>query len=158
MVEGRVVVERVEVLLRHVDAFEHTLANGDARHHDDEFLESVSLVQLEDGAKIDVSLARAGLHLDRELTPLKGGDLLDFVGLLHGLDVPEDVLIANVEPVSQPKLGLEKPAYLNGLERNRPGLRIGLAFYRPDDSVDGFLLVLKRGIELEFHAPALKPS
>jgi hypothetical protein len=37
------------------------------RHHDDELGEAVALVQLEDGAQIDVGLAGAGLHLHGEI-------------------------------------------------------------------------------------------
>lgn len=71
MVKGCVVVERMKVFLRHIDALEHALSNGNTRHHDDEFLETVGLVQFEDGAKIDIGLAGSGLHLDREFSSLK---------------------------------------------------------------------------------------
>ena len=63
MLEGQVVVERTEVLSGDLDVLQHALADGHAGHHDDELLESVATRQLEDGAQIDIGLARAGLHL-----------------------------------------------------------------------------------------------
>ena len=67
MLEGQVVVERPEVLGGDLDVLEHAFADGDARHDDDELLEAVAPRQLEDRAQVDVGLARAGLHLDREM-------------------------------------------------------------------------------------------
>ena len=114
MLEGRILVERLEMLLHHFDALEHALADGDARHHNDEFLESVCLVQLEKGAQIDIGFSGAGLHFDRQVQsvrkdllvfrPIKTGRclhdarnscgpnqsrrLFDAVALLHAMDVP----------------------------------------------------------------------
>ena len=79
----------VEVVARDVDILEHALADGDARHDDDEFLEAVGLVQLEDRAEIDIGLAGARFHFDGELASLKGGYLLDLIGFLYPLDVFE---------------------------------------------------------------------
>ena len=58
------------MLLHHLDALEDAFADRDARHDDNEFLETVGLVQLEDRPEIDVSLAGSGLHLHRELHAL----------------------------------------------------------------------------------------
>ena len=93
VIERRLVVERLEMLLRHVDALEHAFADGDARHDDDEFPEAVGLVQLEDRAQIDVGLAGAGLHLDGEFAALKRRDLLDVVRFLNRLDILENFVI-----------------------------------------------------------------
>ena len=93
VIERRLVVERLEMLLRHVDALEHAFADGDARHDDDELSEAVGLVQLEDGAEIDVGLAGAGLHLDGKLAALKRRDLLDVVCFLDRMDVLENFVI-----------------------------------------------------------------
>ena len=67
VLERQVVVERAEVLGGDLDVLQHAFADGHARHHDDELLEAVAPRQLEDGAQIDVGLARAGLHLHREV-------------------------------------------------------------------------------------------
>ena len=45
----------------------HALADGDARHDDDELAPAVALVQLEDRLDVAVGLAGAGLHLDVEI-------------------------------------------------------------------------------------------
>ena len=84
------------MLFHHVDALEHALADGDARHDDDEFPEAVGLVQLENRAEIDVGLAGAGLHLDGELAALKRRDLLDLVGFLNRMDVLEDLIVRQI--------------------------------------------------------------
>ena len=47
-------------------------ADGHAGHDDDELLEAVALGQLEDGAQVDVGLARAGLHLHGEVGAAAG--------------------------------------------------------------------------------------
>ena len=67
MLEGKVVIEGVEVLGSDLDVLEHAFADGDAGHHDDELLETVAPRQLEDGAQVDVSFAGARLHLHREM-------------------------------------------------------------------------------------------
>ena len=67
MLEWQVVVERPEMLGGDLDVLEHAFADGDARHDDDELLEAVAARQLEDRPQIDVGLARARFHLDREM-------------------------------------------------------------------------------------------
>ena len=67
VLERQVVVECPEMLGRDLDVLEHALADGHARHHDDELLEAVAPRQLEDRAQVDVGLAGAGLHLDGEM-------------------------------------------------------------------------------------------
>ena len=67
VVEGRIVVQGREMFLRHIDARQHALADRYARYHDDELLEAVLLVQLKDGAEIDIGLAGSGFHLNGEV-------------------------------------------------------------------------------------------
>ena len=54
------------MLLHHVDALEHALADGDARHDDDEFPEAVRLVQLQ------AALLKAGADIAREAVRVVG--------------------------------------------------------------------------------------
>ena len=68
ILEGDVGVERTEMFLHHLERFVNTLFDGDGRHNDDELVEAVTLVQLEHRAQINVGLARAGLHLNGEVT------------------------------------------------------------------------------------------
>ena len=50
----------------HLKALDHTFVDGDARDYDDELAKSVMLAQLVDRTQVDICLAGAGLHLDRE--------------------------------------------------------------------------------------------
>ena len=68
VVERRAVVKRLEVLARGLEALEDALADGNARHDDDELRDAVAAVQLVDGADVHVGLAGAGLHLDGEVS------------------------------------------------------------------------------------------
>ena len=67
VLERQVVVERAEMLGGDLDVLQHAFADGNARHNDDELLEAVAPRQLEDRSQINVGLACAGLHLDREV-------------------------------------------------------------------------------------------
>ena len=62
-----IVVKLTKMLLRDVERLLHTLFDGVARHDDGELREAVPLVQFQQGAQIDVRLARARLHLDVEM-------------------------------------------------------------------------------------------
>ena len=126
VLEGQVVVERAEVLGGDLDVLEHALADGDARHDDDELLEAVAPRQLEDGAQVDVGLAGAGLHLDREvraaadwlagaieqvprLQGAAGIGHLDVVARLDGARVGAQPLLGQQQAVTHPQLGAVLP-------------------------------------------------
>lgn len=66
-VEGWVAIQALEMLVREAKVGHDALTNGDARHDDDEFFETVDTIQFVHGAEIGVGFARAGLHLDREI-------------------------------------------------------------------------------------------
>ena len=112
VIERRFLVKRLEMLFCHVDALENAFADRDARHDNDELLEAVGLAKLENRAEIDVRLAGAGLHFYREFPALQGRDFLDIVGFLNRMDILEDFIIRQIEPVAHAKLGLEQSADL----------------------------------------------
>lgn len=55
------------MLLGVLEALVDALTDGHARHHDDELRPAVEAVQLEHRLRVDLGLARAGLHLHIEL-------------------------------------------------------------------------------------------
>ena len=55
-----------------LDVFQHALADRDAGHDDDEFLEAVSARKFEDGPQVNVGLAGAGFHLDGKVRTAPG--------------------------------------------------------------------------------------
>ena len=66
--EARLLVVRLQkVRGRDLQRLGHTLADGNAGHHDDELAPAVLLVQLKDGLDVAISLAGAGFHLDIEI-------------------------------------------------------------------------------------------
>ena len=86
--QRRVVVEKVEVSLHAPEALLDALADGHARHDDDELCQPVAAVEFVNGADIAVGLARARLHLHGEVAKapvggharrLQGVALLDLV-------------------------------------------------------------------------------
>ena len=56
-----------EVLLRLLESLHHACADGDGVDQDDELAQAIGLGELQRGGDVDVCLAGAGLHLDREV-------------------------------------------------------------------------------------------
>ena len=180
MLEGRVLVERLEMLLHHVDALEHALADGDARHDNDEFLESVCLVQLENGAQIDIGFSGSGLHFDGQVRPVRkellvfrpirtgrrlhdalgsrwpnaGRGLFDAVALLHAMDVPRQLAFRDQQAIGDAEFGLKQASGLECIERRSLGAGEWLAIERVHDGIDRVKLILKRRIKSKLHSAA----
>ena len=78
-----------EILAHAVEAAEHALTDGDARHYDDELRPAIELVQLEHRLDIGERLARSRLHLDgqRAAVTLQLVDGLQTKRGLHPADV-----------------------------------------------------------------------
>ena len=55
-----------EVFLKHVETLGHTLADGYAGHHNDEFAPAEAAVEFKHRFDIDIGLARTRFHLDVE--------------------------------------------------------------------------------------------
>ena len=56
-----------KVLGRDLQRLGHSLADCNARHHDDELAPSILLVQLENSVDVAIGLARASFHFDIEI-------------------------------------------------------------------------------------------
>ena len=91
------------MLARGLEALEDALADGDARHDDDELGDAVAAVQLVDGADVDVGLAGARLHLDGEVAQAPVGEDVgrgEATILLHGVQVVEELAGRHAELVA----------------------------------------------------------
>ena len=138
-------------------ALQHTLADGDAGHNNDEFLEAVALVQFKNRAEVDVCLASAGLHLDRELTSLKRTSALDAVALLHSTNIRQKLRIIQHQVIADPVLRKDDAARRGRTDlEGRLSERLTVEHIR--DRAYGVRLVGERRIELELHhGSGLKP-
>ena len=167
---GQVVVEGAEVLGGDLEVLEHALADRHARHHDDELEEAVAARQLVDRAQVDVGLAGAGLHLDREVRAAAGdvrGPVeelpgfrrragvrdLDVVALLDGAQVLAQPLLREEKLVAHPQLAAllpgEQAAPFAHVDHGVFGRALRLALEQVDHRIDGSALEGLVGVELD---------
>ena len=103
VIERCAVVERFEVLARGLEALEDALADGHARHDDDELGDAIAAVELVDGADVHVGLAGARFHLDGEVAQTPVGEDVgrrEAALLLHGVQVVEELAWRHAELVA----------------------------------------------------------
>ena len=156
-----IVVKLTKMLLRDVERLLHALLDGVARHDDGELREAVPLVQFQQGAQIDVRLARARLHLDvemqflpetfrlRQAVPrLDGTHILQQIFLVKTQKIPH-ALLCTVEVLSCGELLFQIIGY-----REKRRLR-RLSLKHVADGGNSFLLVGKGRIELQLHHASL---
>ena len=107
------------MLAHGLEALEDALADGHARHDDDELGDAIAAVQLVDGADVHVGLAGARLHLDGEVAQAPVGEDIcrrEAALLLHGMQVVEELagrhaeLVAVADGVEQFRLSAGKHA------------------------------------------------
>ncbi len=82
-------------MLRHTaETLLHALADGDARHHDDELAPAVAAVQFVHRLDVGVGLARTRLHLygQRKAVALQSVNGPQALGHLYGADVVHDAV------------------------------------------------------------------
>lgn len=97
------VIELLEVRLGALEGLDYALANGHARHDDDELREPVLLVELENGPNIDIRLARSGLHLHREISESSVCDDLcarKAILLLHKVQILRELPVGYTQAIS----------------------------------------------------------
>ena len=120
---------------------------------DDEFGEPKALVHLEDGAQIDIGLARARFHFDREVHRLERGIAGQRRTVLHCVQIAEDFVIEQRQAVSIAH-GLFGKREL-ARNRGRSDGESGSVDLLPDKQVahrlDRGELVRKVSFELELH-------
>ena len=68
-------------------------------------VEAVALVQLENRAQVDIGLAGPRLHLHGEVPRIQGGRGRQTIAELDVLQVFEDFLIAQTQPVADAQAG-----------------------------------------------------
>ena len=67
IVVGYIVIQFFKMLLRYLQGFVYPFLDGNTRHHDDEFRESIGPVQLHYSPEIHIGLACTGFHLNIEV-------------------------------------------------------------------------------------------
>ena len=120
VVERRAIVERLEVPAGCLEALEDALADGDARHDDDELGDAIAAVELVDGADVHVGLAGARLHLDGEVAQAPVGEDVgcrEAAILLHSVQVVEELTRRNTElvAVANHELADRRLAFASGI-------------------------------------------
>ena len=104
IVEWRVGVEAAEMLLGDLERLVHALLDRHRWNHDHELGEAVATVQLEDGAQVDVGLARAGLHLDREIARRQRGRRAQAVAELDVAQIGKDLVVEQRQSVADAEI------------------------------------------------------
>ncbi len=142
VIEGHVVVQCFEVILGNLDALQYSFTDSYAGHDDNEFVEAVGPAQLEDSAQIDIGLARAGLHFDREIQPLQSTDLLDIVGFLNPIHISQQGLFRQGQMIADTQLRWTD-AFAIGMAKLEACLSYRLPVEHTYDRVDCVLLVFE---------------
>lgn len=163
--ERHPVIQLAEVLTGLLDRLLHPLAYRDRGHHDHELGEAIAPVQLEDGAQVNIGLARPRLHFDGEVHAivaltaalvalhLQRGRELHGVALLHDVQVLQHLFGQQVEAVGV----AEQPLVVFQFARDLAGgdgeqrLPLLLSGEQVHNRVNRGLLVRKVGLEDELH-------
>ena len=149
-VQRRVAVERLEMLLRQRNRVQHALANGHARHDDDELLPTVTRVEFKQRPQINVGLARARLHLHGEVQARQFLVRLNFVLRLNPSDVAQNRLVAQRQRIAHAHFREQFAAERVALPlQRRPRER--LASKHVHHGADGVQLELLMAVEFDFH-------
>ena len=88
------------MVLGDLERLEDALLDGDRGDDDDELGEPVALVEAEDGAEVDVGLARARLHLDGEVARGERRRRAEAVADLDAAEVGEQLVVQEREAVA----------------------------------------------------------
>ena len=151
-------IDALEVLLGDLQRLVDAFLDGHRRHHDDELGEAVALVQLEDRAQVDVGLAGAGLHLNREVAGRQRAGRRQAVAQLHAAQVVQQLLIHQGQAVAQALVGVghaQRQLLVGQLHSDSElGAADLLATEQVADRLDGLKLVVQVGFKVEFHQQA----
>jgi hypothetical protein len=107
-VEGRARVEPLQMIGGGLKGVIDAFLDRHRGHHDDEFGEAEASVQLEDGAQIDVGLARAGLHLHGEVAGREPGRGRQSMSELDGVQVSQQLIVEQRQPVADAEVAFEQ--------------------------------------------------
>ena len=143
------------MLLRDLERLVDAFLDRHRRHDDHELGEAVPLVQLEDRAQIDVGLAGAGLHLDREVA---GGERADGGRPLRSwmaLRFSSSSSSSSVRRLPMPRSFSQAQAKLRGPTASRVTVnsvrQISWPRKRSQTASIACELVVEIGLEVQFH-------
>ena len=143
------------MVLRDLEGFVDTLLDGDRWDDNDELGEAETAVQLEYCPKVDVGLARACLHLDREVARRERIRRPEAVAKLDVVKIGQNLVIQQRQPVAKPEVVFQAgESRLAAAKLARHG-ELGPADFLAAEEVAGRLdrgeLVVEIGFEVEFH-------
>ena len=143
------------MVLRDLEGLVDAFLDRNRRHDDDELREPEPLVQLEDGAQVDVRLARAGLHLHREVRRVQVSRRGQPIAELDLVEVLVDLVIEERQAVTDAQAALdEAQAELttDGLVRDGElGPTDLLTAEEVTHCFDGSQLEVELGFEVKLH-------
>ena len=96
--------------------FQHTFTDDDTRYDDDELLETVAFVEFKDRLQIDIGFSCHGPPSRWKVTALEFGDFLNAVRFLNAMNVFQESVVRETNPVREPKFCLEPATNLKRLE------------------------------------------
>ena len=133
----------------------HALLDRYRRHDDDELRETVAFVQLENRPQVDIRLPRTRLHLHGKVPGIQGHGGRQAVAELDGLQVIEDFLIEQGQPVADAEVAFGESEPRLGLRRVSRDGELGPADLLPAEQIAHRLncleLEVEIGFEVEFH-------
>ncbi len=134
----------------------HALFDRDRRYHNHKLGEAVAAIQLEDGPQVHVGLARAGLHLHREVARGQRSRGSQPVAQLNVAEVRQNLIVQQVQAVADAQVVLAKSEGVLGRRRiagdgelSPAGL---LAAKQVAHRLDGGVLVVQVGFKVQLHS------
>ena len=93
-------VEALQVIHRVVQRCVEAFLDRDRRHDDHVLGEAIALVELEDGAQVNIGLAGAGLHLHGEIAGRERRRRRQTVAELDGVQVRQQLIVQQCQPIT----------------------------------------------------------
>ena len=151
------------MLAHQTQARAHPFANRHARHHDDEFAETIRAIELKNRAQVDVGFASAGFHFDgkvgervehrcrhRHLQPHRR---LDGVRRLHRAHIVHQRVLRDRQRIANAHLAPQSTHIKRRVKARLCAMpRRALPGEQIDHRVDRVKLIRLTGVKLNFHA------
>ena len=149
------------MIVRDLQRFVDALLDGNRGYNNDELGEPITFVQFEDRTQVDVGFSGSGLHLHAEVPGIQGTGRGQTVTELDSIQVFQDFLIRQSEPVTDAKVVFGKSRPHVGLGRVRRDSELGatdlLTTEQVADRFNRMKLKIKVRFEMEFHRLDLGP-
>ena len=104
----RLGIEVFEMVAGDLERFVGAFLDRDGRHDNHEFGEAIFLIELKDGAQIDIGFACARLHLDGEIARLQQCFLRQAIAKLHIGQIFEQFFIDQLEPIADAQIAFDQ--------------------------------------------------